>query len=266
MRSYEKNAGNSDWINSSFDRSRFASPHIQQRIEADQRRHRQFVQNREDRQKREERQEQAEDDFATLAGAVETALASSERLAAFEADLTVYGTATVEALMENDRLLAIVQAEKEVLLERAFVMEDGRRVFRTADGHQVFDEFGQEVSATELNPLVIPDSAPTWESYEVPFNEERRLQAERAEILDYQQRLDEAREAVASGTMTEAELTEFETELRESMSEAVRAQLPEDHPTAAVTQAAENVRDVAQSVQTPSLEGLQGFSMPSMGG
>jgi hypothetical protein len=253
-------------LTTAFHRSRFASPHIKQRIEADKLRQKQFIQNREDRQKREERLEQAEDDFAALAGAVETALASVDRLAAFEADLTVYDTAVVEALMENDRLLAIVLAEKEALLKRAHVMEDGRRVFRTADGNQVFDEFGVEVSRAEIDPAIIPDSAPTWEEYEVPFNEERRLQAERAQILEYQQKLDEAREAVASGTMTEAELTEFETELRESMPEAVRRKLPGDHPAATVTQTVESNSEVTQAVKTPSLDGLEGFSMPSVGG
>ncbi|MCE8006407.1 hypothetical protein [Aestuariivita sp.] len=159
--------------------------------------------------------------------------------------------------------MALVQAEKDALLEQAYVMEDGRRVFRTEDGGQVFDEFGQEVGAMEIDPMMIPDTAPTWETYSVPFNEEIRLQAERTQILEYQQQLDDAREALESGDITKAELEDLQTSLAEDMPDAVRVQLPTDHPTAALEQAAEVS---APAVTTPDISDLQGFAMPTPGG
>ena len=249
-------------LTAAFDRSRHVAPHVQNRIEADKRRQRQFIQKQDERQKREEQLERAEEDFSALAGAVTTAMASSERIEAFEAELTTYDTAVVEALMENDQQMAVVQERLDALLERAYVMEDGRRVFRTEDGTQVFDEFGVEVPSSELDPALIPEHAPTWEQARPDVEAKNALLEERAQLLDYQRQLDEAREAVADGEISEADLTELETNLRETMPDAVRAQLPKGHPAARVEQAAEQTA----TVQTPSLDGLQGFSMPSLGG
>jgi hypothetical protein len=299
-----------------FDRSRFALPHIQNRIEADKRRERQFVRDREDRQKREEKLARAEDDVQAFAGAVGMELASAERLAAFEADPDTYDTAVVTALMENNRQREALQAQIDAMLAQAYITEDGTRAFRTEDGTQVFDERGNDIT-DHVDPAITGDTGPSWEDFNALRQEQAALEAERSAILDYQQRLvvrfrhlalifacprpnveisrttrndkflvaflnltfarrdcgtwdtnvkftplDEAREAVASGTMTEAELDEFEAELRETMPGAVRAQLPGDHPAAAVEQTAE----VEQSHQMPSLDGLGGFSMPTMGG
>ena len=137
-------------------------------------------------------------------------------------------------------------------------MEDGRRVFRTEDGAQVFDEFGAEVTGDVLNPALIPTSAPTWEQACPEIEAKNALIAEHASLLEYQGKLDNAREAVANGEISEADLSEFETELRETMPDTVRAQLPEGHPAAQVEQTATS--------QTPSLDGLNGFSMLSLGG
>ena len=248
-------------LTAAFDRSRFALPHVQNRMEADKRRERQFVRDREDRQKREEKLARAEDDVQAFAGAVGLELASAERLAAFEADLDTYDTAVVTALMENDRQREALQAQIDAMLAQAYITEDGARAFRTEDGTQVFDEHGNDITE-HIDTAFIGDAGPSWEDFNALRQEQAALEAERAAILNYQQRLDEAREAVASGTMTEAELDEFETELRETMPEAVRAQLPRDHPAAAMEQTAE----VEQSRQMPSLDGLGGFSMPTMGG
>ena len=163
--------------------------------------------------------------------------------------------------MENDRQREALQAQIDAMLAQAYVTEDGTRAFRTEDGTQVFNEHGNDITE-HVNPAIIGDTGPSWEDFNTLKQEQAALEAERTAILDYQQRLDEAREAVASGTMTEAELDEFETELRETMPEAVRAQLPGDHPAAAVEQTAE----VEPSREMPSLDGLGGFSMPTMGG
>ena len=154
-------------LRQAFDRSRLADEvQARQRIEADNRRKREFTRQRQERERKEELEEKAETDSGALAMAVATSPpATAQQIAAFEADLILYETATVEALMENDRQMTEVRAQLNLLLSQAFVMEDGRRVFRTEDGTQVFDEFGTVVRADELDPAAIPDSNPSWEEY-----------------------------------------------------------------------------------------------------
>ncbi|MEM1163508.1 MAG: hypothetical protein AAGJ28_21455, partial [Pseudomonadota bacterium] len=59
-----------------------------------------------------------------------------------------------------------VQARIDALLEGAFIMPDGRRVFKSEDGQRVYDEFGKEVGRDGIDPDLIPDGLPAWESYE----------------------------------------------------------------------------------------------------
>lgn len=162
---------------------------------------------------------------------------------------------------------AFDRSRMDALLERAYVMDDGRRVFRTEDGTQVFDEFGDEVSADELDPAEILDSNPVWEEFRPHLESKIELEAQRETILDYQQQLDEAREALAEGEITEAELEEIETRLTETMPDAVRARLPEDHPLVINSELAQQAAADPTVSSGPSLDGLDGFApnMPSPG-
>jgi hypothetical protein len=254
-------------LRQAFDRSRLADePHIRERIEADKRRKRDVIRQRHDR----ERKEELDDKTEAAANAMAMAVASSppataQQIAAFEADLTTYDAATVDALMANTRELARVRAQMDAMLAQAFVMDDGRRVFKTEDGTQVFDEFGVEVALDELDPAEIPDSNPRWEEYAPLLTQETELEQEREILLDYQQQLDEAREALVEGEITEAELEELQASLIANMPEAVRERLPDDHPAAQV-EATVQAPSVSPT-SGPSLDGLQGFSpnIPSMG-
>lgn len=253
-------------LRQAFDRSGLADePHIRERIEADKRRKRDVIRQRHDRERKEELDDKAE----AAAGAMAMAVASSppataQQIAAFEADLTTYDAATVDALIANTRELARVRAQMDAMLAQAFVMDDGRRVFRTEDGTQVFDEFGVEVGLDELDPAEIPDSGPRWEEYAPLLTQETELEQEREILLDYQQQLDEAREALVEGEITEAELEELQARLIENMPEAVRERLPEDHPVAQVEATAQATAAPSVSpANGPSLDGLEGFA-PSM--
>ena len=89
---------------------------------------------------------------------------------------------------------------------------------------------------------------------------ETQLDLERHALIEYQERLDDAREALAEGEIRQSELEELETSLIEEMPDAVRIHLPEDHPAAYVAQEAKHEQEpqVAQATG-PSLDGLQGF-------
>ncbi len=151
---------------------------------------------------------------------------------AFEAKLDKYDTATVNALMENQKQLDTVNANIEAMLAQAYVMEDGRRVFKTEDGSQVFDEFGQEVSSGELDFDLISDKQPTWETYQKDTATRDEILAGKEDIHVYQEKLDEAREQVSEGDISAAELEALDEELLEMMPDAVSDHVPGMEKTA----------------------------------
>jgi len=122
-----------------------------------------FIKAKHDHQRREEIADKIEDGVAALA--TEVVMATQTQIQTFEVKLDSYDAATVTALMENQELIDAVTDRIADILTRAYVMQDGRRVFKTEDGTQVFDEFGTEVSADELDRELIGDNRPTYEEY-----------------------------------------------------------------------------------------------------
>lgn len=152
-----------------------------------------------------------------------------------EAELRVrmeqHEQALVQALIANEEALAAAQRTIDRLLGEAFVLPDGRRVFKTADGLRVFDENGQELAADEVDPDAIEDYRPSWEEVSAVKAEAERLAEERRELLDHQRKLDDAQEKMDAGTMTDADLADLDRLLTDDAPEAVRQRLsPETAP------------------------------------
>lgn len=185
---------------------------------------RQFAQKRVEQERREKHEDRLDDQMAALA--VEVIMATELQLKQFSAKLDTYDEATVVALMENQERLDAVQARISLMLDQAYVHEDGRRLFKTEDGTQVFDEFGEELSAEEIDFDLIGAERPTWEAYSAERALENDLMAERAEILEFQEQVDAAREQVAEGDISEADLEALDAELMDIMPTAVRAHVP----------------------------------------
>ena len=173
-----------------------------------------------ERKQQERKEERASSDL--LSAASDALLASDQQVQAMQQRLATYETATVAALMDNQEELDAVQAKIDAMLATAHVMPDGRRVFRTEDGMQVFDEDGQEVSAEELDPMLITPTSTTWEAYQVQIQLRDTLNQERQEILDYQEKLDAARERLDEGLMSLNDLEALEADLDEAMPISVR--------------------------------------------
>ncbi|MEM8497829.1 MAG: hypothetical protein AAF542_07375 [Pseudomonadota bacterium] len=220
-----------------------------------------FIKAREDREKRAERTEKLEDDLAAMG--MEVVMATEIQIREFEEKLDTYEAATVTALMENQKQLDLVNARIEAMLAQAYVMEDGRRVFKTQDGTQVFDEFGEEVSPEELDFDLISADRPTAEDYLRDLGEREALLSERSDLLEYQQKLDDARERVSEGEISEADLEELDKDLLEVMPDRVREHTPGiDAPEIAATantadqpavSAAEVAKDISHTAMTPGL-------------
>jgi hypothetical protein len=183
-----------------------------------------FIKAKHDHQKRDMAEQRAEGGtgFATVA----LEIATKAQIASFEMKLNSHDEATVRALMENQDLLDAIQVQMDALLSQAYVTEDGRRVFRTADGTQVFDEAGTEVSKEELDPDLIDPSMPTWEAYAPLLQESHELEAEREAILAYQDKLDAVRDEIEQGGVTAEDLDAMDAELTELMPPSVAMQMP----------------------------------------
>ncbi|MBL4768042.1 MAG: hypothetical protein JKY94_10060 [Rhodobacteraceae bacterium] len=210
---------------------------------------RQFAKTRVDQERREKLEDRLEDQI--LAFAVEVVMATEQQLKQFNVKLDTYDEATVVALMDNQERLDAVQARILLTLEQAYVHEDGRRVFKTEDGTQVFDEFGQELNTEEIDFDLIGAERPTWEAYSAERALENGLMAERTEILEFQEQVDAAREQIADGEISEADLDALDVELMDIMPTAVRAHIPgmeQPEPVPELSHA------FTRSVATPQLQ------------
>lgn len=208
--------------------------------EREQRRYAQLRANKDRQKQRREKEQDATDENI---GAFAVA-ATFEEIEAFEVKLDTYDEAAVAALMENREQLDAVQARIELLLQQAYVMEDGRRVFKTEDGTQVFDEHGNEVSHDELDYDLISDDRPSWESYQTETEYRDALVAERQQIIEFQDKVAAAREETADGEISKDRLEELDADLAASVPPPVRAHMPGmeplPEPTAAFARSAAN--------------------------
>ncbi|SDU42612.1 hypothetical protein [Stappia sp. ES.058] len=183
-----------------------------------------FIKAQDQRERREKADEKLSDMMDTVVSAA--VMATNEQLQAFQTKLDAYDEATVIALMENQEKLDLINAEVDELLSQAYVMEDGRRVFKSEDGSYVIDEFGEIVEPDELDPMAIPDGHPSAETYEGKLDTRKQLTQERQDILDFQEKVDAAREDIADGKISEQELEDLDAELLDAMPESVRDHIP----------------------------------------
>ena len=182
------------------------------------------IKDREERDKKREHDVEADQD--ALIDIVAAVLATDAQIADFTVKLDTYDAATVEALMENEQALERVRDEIRIMLDKAYVLPDGRRVFKTEDGTRIFDEHGEEV--TDFDPDEIEDWRPRYEGYKAIVAEEEALVEERNDLIEYQDLLDDTRERAGQEGLTNDELDELEQRLEANMPDAVKRQLPKE--------------------------------------
>ena len=197
-----------------------------------------FIKARRDNAHQEQITDKIEDEVLSLAA--EATMATEIQIEEFRVKLDTYDEAIVISLMENqDRLddisrrLADVEMRIQDMLDRAYVMEDGRRVFLTEDQTQAFDENGTEITRDEFDFGLVPKNNPTWESLSGAFSEQDNLKAdykaanvEREQILEFQGKVDAARERIADGEISKDELDDLGSELAEVTPTSVKKHMP----------------------------------------
>lgn len=185
--------------------------------------------------KRDEIESHAEEalDFAMAFVAV-----SEAEIQDFRIELDTYDAATVEALQLNEVQLTATRERLEKIFAKAHVLPDGRRVFKTEDGQRVFDEHGQELSADDIAPQEIEDWRPRWEPTKEAIDQLEELKRERADLLEFQGKLDSARDRLDAGDLSREEFETLREDLKSDMPDAVRSLLPEEHASVDAKQTA----------------------------
>lgn len=239
-----------------------------------------FIKARQVQERRDEIADKQDDEFIALATEVIMATeiqlrefearldAYEARLDAFDDKLDAYDNAITKALIGNSERLALLEqqiAENEAVLSgmlvRAYVMEDGRRIFKSEDGSYVIDEHGAQVGRDEVDFNLV-DGPTTAETFIEKLNRDKVLGAERDAALEERRRLHdaqakvddareksaeartklgEARDRVAEGGLTVRDIEDLDAELEEAM--------PSDLPALPVAA----VRNLSNSTGASSL-------------
>jgi hypothetical protein len=171
-----------------------------------------------DKQKTKEKEEKETKEFEQL-------LATSEQIAAFNNRLDDLDTKNVHCLMENGEALDKIHEQLRNMLENAYVLPDGRRIFKTEDGRHVFDEHGAEVARETIDPELIDRHHTAWEAFNATKNAEAKLQTERHEMLEFQTKIDDARARVDKGGMSKKDLDALGADLDANAPPGVRQKL-----------------------------------------
>jgi hypothetical protein len=177
--------------------------------------------NDKDQKDREERG-QALDDMAFVVMATQT------DIDAYLVTTAHYQEATYEAIIQNEQLLSAALVERQQLLDKAFVLPDGRRVFESEDGLRVFDEHGEELDPSEITPEDIEDWRPRLEEWKRNGDTIVALEDERAKLIEYQQKIDEAQERLEDGDISQQDFDALKKDLTETMPDRVRDLLPDE--------------------------------------
>jgi len=199
-----------------------------------------FIKSRQDHKQRMEAENKLDSDILAIAS--EVVMATQIQLQKFDVQLDEYDEAVVFALMENqtwldeiDRRIANVDARLADLFADANFMEDGRRVFLTADRTQAYDEFGVEVGSAEYDYDLFAENLKPVDPYIEILQERGELFQAKVEALEVRERIyefeelvGEAREETASGEMTKDRLDELSAELDNLMPPEVGMFVP-DH-------------------------------------
>jgi len=149
-----------------------------------------------------------------------------ERLAQLAERLDAHQLAVIEALQNNREELDLAEGQVDELLDRAYVLPDGRRVFKSEDGTRIYDEFGRELGDDEVDVNEIGDDTPNWEQYSAKVRKRDQLQTTRDKLLSYQERLDQAEEKIRNGTLSESEADDLDVML-DNPPDLMRRYLPD---------------------------------------
>jgi len=224
-----------------------------------------FIASKHQQEQKELKQEQAEDEFLDLVASV--ILADPIEVEAFKADLDTYDALTIETIMENREILEVLYLERDTALENAYQLDDGTHVFKSEDGIRVFDKEGNKLGTEIVDPNQIPDHHTTHEAWQDIKTKIHKHEMIDQKLLDYQEKLDAARERLDDGELTQDEFDELKDGIEKDMAIEVRRKLPDYDPSQEtdLTKDFTGISAVEQaSVLAPAGMSIDGGMVPGM--
>jgi len=188
-----------------------------------------FIASKHQQEQKEIKQEQAEEEFLDLVASV--ILADPIEVEAFKADLDTYDALTIEAIMENREILERLYLERDAALENSYQLDDGMHIFKSEDGIRVFDKEGNQLTPDIVEPNQIPDHHTTHEAWQDIRNKIHKHEIIDQKLLDYQEKLDTARERLDDDELTQEEFDELKDGIEKDMPIEVRSKLSDYDPS-----------------------------------
>ena len=233
----------------------FGNDYRHQHSEAGRRRQ-WFIKARYEQARRDELAAQSDDSVLTTAVVVIVATqaqisefemrldAYEDQLDIYEAKLDARDVAITKALIKNQEQYEALISVQEKLLDNAYELPDGRKVYRSEDGSSVYFEDGAEVPADIISADAIADGFTTIEELDEINGALEDIKKERDALHDAQadndlrrDTLSEAREKVSSarakieeGGLTVDEIDNLDAEILDLMP---KGELPALPPSAA---------------------------------
>lgn len=147
---------------------------------------------------------------------------SVEQSDQFQSEITVFQEATTEALIHQEKLIEKARIELQEVIDQAYILEDGRKAFKDREGLKVYDIDGNELGETIITADEIPDHHPRIEDLLERREQLQILEREQTEILEFQDKLDEARDRLDRGDLTQQEFKDLRDDIYDSAPQAVR--------------------------------------------
>lgn len=147
---------------------------------------------------------------------------TAEQYDALQIEIDVFQQATVEALIAQERLIESTREALAETLDQAYILENGQRVFKDRAGQAVYEEDGTKLDTSVIAPDQIPDHHPRIEDVLELRQQLEDLESEQAELLDYQERLDNTQNRLDRGDITQKEFEGLREQLRQTAPQAVR--------------------------------------------
>ncbi len=163
-----------------------------------------------------------DEDAGEFAEFVMWALASSQDIARLRTKIGLLDSASLEALRETEGTLEGAREDLKHIRDNAYQLPDGRKVYRTEDGNAVYDDDGNQVSPSVIDPKNIPPEKSSWEKRQQAGERVEDLETQQQDIQGYRTRLDRTRKRLDDDNITQDELDELDKELENDMPDAVR--------------------------------------------
>ncbi|MCV6575106.1 MAG: hypothetical protein OIF58_05160 [Cohaesibacter sp.] len=176
-----------------------------------------------ERQQTKDRQERHDQDD-NLDILLTVAMATEQEVAVFRARLDDYEERATKHILALQRKLDQEMVEKNAMLDQAYILDDGRRVFKIHDEQRVIDEFGQDVSPDIIVPDEVPNHHPDGKLFIGTLNSLSKTHEALEKTIKFRDRVNEMQDEVDQGKISKDRLQELEQEFEDIMPDILKTE------------------------------------------